>query len=256
MVIICRFLSSFVLSLEYYQFQCESWEKRLDLSFVRKWFNISHQRKYTVLFFYTEQETRQRAEEQNLEVHLSRRRDELRKYRFGDKIRLDSFRGLSIEDVTRLRIGCFGPTGVGISSFIYTCERVVRQAERGTAMIYSGGFQGPLILQDYLPEMFFRLVDISGYFSSEPCYVEVQDILFGKLQPGDKISRHSLEKQVEDKAYQCSPCAVFGDRMHGVICVFKANDVRLAAGALDADWKSFRGLLRKIGRSIICCYCY
>jgi len=123
-------------------------------------------------------------------------------------------------------------------------------------MIYGCGAQGPLILQDYLPEMFFRLVDISGFFSVKECDIEIQDILFGKLQPGDKINRRYLEKQVDDKAYQCPPCAVFGDRMHAVIFFVKANDPRLMDGMLGAEWRSFRGLLQKIGSGIICCYCY
>ena len=46
-------------------------------------------------------------------------------YQLGDKINLDSFLGLEIDDVTQLRIGVFGPAGSGKSSFINTVERVV-----------------------------------------------------------------------------------------------------------------------------------
>ena len=122
----------------------------------------------------------------------------------------------------------------------------MRQTERGTAMIYVDGCQGPLIFQDYLPEMFFRLVDISGYCSWMD-YDDFQDILFGKLQSGDKPWGRFWEKQAYDKGYQCPPCAVFGDRMHGVIFVFKSNDPRLSEGWMDAEFKSFRDLLRKTG---------
>ena len=82
-----------------------------------------------------EEEARRQAEEQKLlelEAELCRRRDQLFNYKFGDKTRLDNFMGLSIDDVTQLRIGVFGPTGSGKSCFINTCERAVRQTEKGS----------------------------------------------------------------------------------------------------------------------------
>ncbi|KAJ7392867.1 hypothetical protein OS493_010528 [Desmophyllum pertusum] len=75
-------------------------------------------------------EAKQREEEQKLlelEKEVRRRRGELFDYKFGDKTRLDNFHGLQIEDVTKLRIGVFGPTGSGKSCFINTCERAVRE---------------------------------------------------------------------------------------------------------------------------------
>lgn len=179
-----------------------------------------------------------RAEEQKLELEICRRRDELYKYRFGDKIRLDSFRGLSIEDVTRLRIGVFGPTGSGISCFINMCERVVRQTEMGAAVFAATGQQVTVALQDYLPEMFFHLVDTKGFFSlSENTYAEFRDILFGKLQPGDKIECGYDVASADDEVYQCPQCPMFGDRIHGVIFVIKGNSPCLLEGAFQNWWK-------------------
>ncbi len=196
---------------------------------------------------YIEGEIKQRAKEQELEAQLCRSRDELYKYRFGDKIRLDSFRGLSIEDVTRLRIGVFGTTGAGISCFINTCERVVRQTEMGAATFGAVGGQVTVTLQDHLPEMFFRLVDTPGFYNFG-CGTDVifRDILFGKLQPGDCPINygHASAACDDDEVYQCP---VFGDKLHGVIFVIRANDPRLREGALKAYWESFRDLLRKIG---------
>ena len=109
-----------------------------------------------------EEEARRQAEEQKLlelEAELCRRRDQLFNYKFGDKTRLDNFMGLNIDDVTQLRIGVFGPTGSGKSCFINTCERAVRQTEKGSAPDSTTGQEGTITLQDYLPEMFFRLVD-------------------------------------------------------------------------------------------------
>ena len=81
------------------------------------------------------EEARKREEEVKrlqLENELCLRRAELFNYKFGNKTRLDSFLGLAIDDVTKLRIGVFGPTGSGKSCFINTCERAVRRTEKGT----------------------------------------------------------------------------------------------------------------------------
>ena len=142
-------------------------------------------------------EQRQREEEAKeqkrlqLEAELCRRRGELFNYTFGNKTRLDNFRGLQIEDVTQLRIGVFGPTGSGKSCFINTCERTVRQTEKGTAPDSTTGQEGTITLQDYLSEMFFRLVDTRGFFKYDANEsVEFENILTGKIQPGDnKIGR-------------------------------------------------------------------
>ena len=84
-----------------------------------------------------EQEEARREEDKEkilrLESELCLRRAELFDYKFGNKTKLDSFRGLAIDDVTQLRIGVFGPTGSGKSCFINTCERAVRQTDKGTA---------------------------------------------------------------------------------------------------------------------------
>ena len=85
-------------------------------------------------------------------------------YQFGDKIKLDSFLGLEIDDVTQLRIGVFGSTGSGKSCFINTVERVVRQTNKGSVPDQSRGNEGTIVLQDYLPELFFHLVDTRGFF--------------------------------------------------------------------------------------------
>ena len=118
---------------------------------------------------YREQREREREQAEvkrlQLENELCLRRAELFNYKFGNKTRLDSFRGLAIDDVTKLRIGVFGRTGSGKSCFINTCERAVRQTEKGSAPDSTTGQEGTITLQDYLPEMFFRLVDTCGFFN-------------------------------------------------------------------------------------------
>ena len=98
-----------------------------------------------------------------MEAELCRLRYQLKNYTFGDKIKLDSFLGLEIDDVTHLRIGVFGLAGSGKSCFINTVGRVVRHTDKGTLPDQSRGEQGTIILQDYLPELFFHM-DPRGFF--------------------------------------------------------------------------------------------
>ena len=196
-----------------------------------------------------EEEARQREEEQKrllLEAELCRRRGELLDYKFGDKTRLDNFLGLEIEDVTQLRIGVFGPTGSGKSCFINTCERTVRQTDKGSAPDSTTGQEGTITLQDYLTETFFRLVDTRGFFnynSNET--VEFENILFGKLQPGDNIDRPADNQASNAQEMHQTPA--FEQRLHGIIIVVKANDPRLGEGALKDYLKPVRDILRKTG---------
>ena len=196
-----------------------------------------------------EEEARMREEEQKrlqLEAELCRRREELFNYTFGNKTRLDNFLGLQIEDVTQLRIGVFGPTGSGKSCFINTCERTVRQTEKGTAPDSTTGQEGTITLQDYLSEMFFRLVDTRGFFHYNANETtEFENILTGKIQPGDNIVRpRDGQATAAQEMYQKPE---FWQRLHGIIIVVKANDPRLSEGALRDYLKPVRDMLRKSG---------
>ena len=182
-----------------------------------------------------------------LEAELCRRRDELFNYTFGKKTRLDNFLGLQIEDVTQLRIGVFGPMGSGKSCFINTCERTVRQTEKGTAPDSTTGQEGTITLQDYLSEMFFRLVDTRGFFHYNANETtEFENILTGKIQPGDNIVRSPPDGQTS-AAQEMYQKPEFWQRLHGIIIVAKANDPRLREGALRDYLKPVRDMLRKNG---------
>ena len=198
-----------------------------------------------------EQEEARREEDKGkilrLESELCLRRAELFDYKFGNKIKLDSFRGLAIDDVTQLRIGVFGPTGSGKSCFINTCERAVRQTDKGTAPDSTTGQEGTITLQDYLPELFFNLVDTRGFFNyNYNETVEFQNILQGKIQPGDNVQRPK-EDQEDVSATDLHPCPPFANRLHGVIIIVKANDPRLREGVLRDYLKPVRDILRRIG---------
>ena len=197
-----------------------------------------------------QEEARKREEEVKrlqLENELCLRRAELFDYKFGNKTRLDSFRGLAIDDVTQLRIGVFGPTGSGKSCFINTCERAVRETDKGTAPDSTTGQEGTITLQDYLHEMFFHLVDTRGFFNYNANeVVEFQNILEGKIQPGDNVNRPK-EDEVNTAPMELHPCPEFGSKLHGIIIVVMANDPRLTEGALKDYLKPVRDVLRRKG---------
>lgn len=80
-----------------------------------------------------------------LENELCFCRVELYNYIFGSKIYFDSFRGLVIDDVIKLRIGVFGLIGLGKSCFINMCECVVRKEEKGIVFDNMVGSEGIII---------------------------------------------------------------------------------------------------------------
>ena len=203
-----------------------------------------------------EQEERMSIEEEEkrlrLECELCCRRAELLAYNFGSKIGLHNFQGLEINDVTQLRIGVFGQSGAGISSFINGCERVLRQTERGTAPIGGTGLMVTHTLQDYLPELFFHLVDTPGLCPDDRRFGSTfSSILDGKIQPG---SYATPRKIAELKGL--SPCPGFAYRLHGVIFVLKGNSPpSVMKQYRNGTLLPLREILDKTG-NVFCCRCF
>lgn len=198
------------------------------------------------------QRERQRKEEEALKLKLQKQREldakssslrtGLCQYKFGNKLGSAAFDKLSVSDMTQLRIAMFGPTGSGKSCFINTCEKSVRQADRGSAPESSTGGEGTIVLEDYLPEMFFKLVDTRGFFDyNEDESREFRDILAGRIKSGDVIRRG-------DPVRASCEGVPFVDALHGVIFVLKANDVRLQNESLKKYLNPMREIILKSGR--------
>ncbi|XP_048582195.1 uncharacterized protein LOC116616218 [Nematostella vectensis] len=186
---------------------------------------------------------RQRA----LESESANKRQALKSYRFGDKTSTSGIQGVAISDIKKLRIGVFGPTGSGKSCFINTCERTVRQTNKGSVPIATTGSEGTIFLEDYLQELFFRLVDTRGFFSYDHHEDrELKDILFGRIRSGDVIRRGDSEGGSGEKGVVDGP---FDSWLHGVVLVVKANDVRLKNGTLEKYLKPLRDTLGVIDLS-------
>lgn len=178
--------------------------------------------------------------QQELDQKSSKLRTSLREYKFGDKLGRSTFDALSVSGMTQLRIGMFGPTGSGKSCFINTCEQSVRQTDKGSVPESSAGEEGTIILEDYLPEMFFKLVDTRGFFNYDADEsVEFRDILAGKIRSGDVIRRGEPRDVGED--------VPFVDALHGVIFVLKANDIRLKNERLQEYLKPMRDVIADSG---------
>lgn len=204
-----------------------------------------------------EQEARRKEKSLRLEDELSLRRDELFDYKFGSKVGFHSFQGLKTDDVTQLRIGVIGTTKSGISSFINGCERALRQTERGTAPYgNNGGKQVTTTLQDYLPEMFFHLVDIPGVYDYDFDIVKFRSIIEGKLQPGFDVAKFFCAVKEIGEPEDLPPCPGFAYRLHGIIFVLKGNCHRLClhgkSSELSETLRPFRRMLCETG-NVFCC---
>lgn len=148
-------------------------------------------------------------------------------------------------NITQLRIGVFGPTASGKTSFVNTCERALRETEGGHALESTPGDEWTTRPQDYLPEMFFHLVDTIGFSNFDfNESAEFKNILNGKIQPGDAIA-HPSDRQIHLQKLTRFP--LFEKRVHGVIIVVKANDPRLTNGEFKEYLQPVRDILQNRG---------
>lgn len=95
--------------------------------------------------------------------------------------------------------------------------------------------------------MFFRLVDVRGFLNFNANEdVEFWNILEGKFQPGDNVTRQ-LDLKGQGNASVMGPPPTFGNQLHGVILVVKANDPWLRDRRFRNYLRPVRDILRRKG---------
>ncbi|XP_070553844.1 uncharacterized protein [Ptychodera flava] len=166
-------------------------------------------------------------------------------YKFGDKHGMGSFSSLDISEFTdpkaRLRIALMGPTGVGKSSFINTCERTIKISDKGSCEVFSGG-EGTVRLQDYLGGVCaFRLVDVRGFQNmDQDTLATVREVVDGNIRPGEVVRYNKSSKGAKYEV----PLL---ERIHGVICCTSPMDPYLKDGGTVKLLEEFRAIFRERG---------
>ena len=107
------------------------------------------------------------ASKSNETKELEQLKQELRDYKTGNKLGLDTFHDAEPGEMENMniRMAIFGMTGSGKSTLVNTVMKVLcGKNERGTAIEQSSGGEGTTILEEFLAQFNFRLIDTRGFF--------------------------------------------------------------------------------------------
>ncbi|EDO45222.1 predicted protein [Nematostella vectensis] len=187
------------------------------------------------------------------EMEILRMKNSLLEYEFGSRTTKLAFEkdGLDISDMDRVRIALFGPTGSGKTSFIGTLERSLLGKEKQTAFEQGAGSEGTVVLEEYLSQLRFNLVDTRGFFDiDDNTAEECLNIMTGRVSVGSEIRRDYDGQDIDPSAVSSRrACSRFSDRVHAVIFVVQAKDTRLTDQTYLTRMKKIRDHLRFEGHA-------
>lgn len=198
-----------------------------------------------------QEEERKRAQERLEKLQaLNEHKKTLLDYTPTKPLTTNIFRGLDVSEITELRVGVFGMTGSGKSSFIKTCEVAINDDPRKfQAVIGTGGGEGTLILEDFLYEcQSFRLLDTRGWAYND--MVETEEfyrICKGELLLGNECFRNRSNTTAPIPTSTSRTITDFNAIVSCILLVVKGNDPRLLTGAYKTTFQSYREFARRAG---------
>ncbi|XP_070548424.1 interferon-induced protein 44-like [Ptychodera flava] len=184
-------------------------------------------------------------------------RELLLKYKAGDFLRKklgeNAFRSAEPGEMSSMaiRIGLFGYTGAGKSSFVNSVAKALVDRDYLPAVTQTGGGEGTIALETFFHDYGFRLVDTRGFMSMESWEEkELFAILYGSLSDCDIIERGEGQP-----AYGPGGCNVqkgpLSEQVHVVLWFVKATDVRLDQDSYTMKTEFIRKHLFTLGVNII-----
>jgi len=184
-----------------------------------------------------ELDTRNRTELLNADI------DKLKNYYLGMMTDTAQFtvNKLDTSEIDKIRIGLFGPTGSGKSSFINTCERTLRRVGRGTANIQSDGAEGTIMLHHYLYDFFFQLVDTRGFFYYNSIK-SFADIIEGFIGEGETIASDEVIAVTDEVRSQKRRIS---DQLNVVLFFVSGDDPNLSSQSLHEKFSKHRKYLQE-----------
>ncbi|XP_019636256.1 PREDICTED: interferon-induced protein 44-like [Branchiostoma belcheri] len=143
------------------------------------------------------------------------------------------------------RVGLFGLTGSGKSSFINTVSRCIEGKDMDLAMVQSSGAEGTVILEEFgfggegTNKPGFKLTDTRGFgVLGEDANKEMLAILNGDIRDGQFIDRGEM-REMAGHDYRLSR------EIHVVLWFLKGSDPRLKSGAYQSHMEFLRMQLFK-----------
>ncbi|XP_006824036.1 uncharacterized protein LOC102804573 isoform X1 [Saccoglossus kowalevskii] len=147
----------------------------------------------------------------------------------------------------KIRIGLFGFTGSGKSSFVNSVSKSLLDDNHGRAVVQSTGAEGTIILEEFFYEYKFRMIDTRGFMDLERCEEsELFRILYGQLEDGENIVREG-EVISTNKMKKTPLCS----QLHVVMWFVKSTDPRLTQQIYNAKNAFVRSHLFDLGVTII-----